>query len=244
MDNTLTGMGRDYDFILKLDEAVPSSDSTGLPPVKYNLFVEPGECVFVECRDEFRSAQFADFCAGILPVKEDPATGKRRGAVSCMGLDWAELDERRANALRGRIGRITVESGWIDLYEMHLNILWPSLHHSRAPYDRLVGEAVKLCQSFGLPGLPTQLPEKLSALDRKRAEYVRAFMNNPSLLLLENPVSLTAPVELYNAFFTELTAARERGCAVIWVGAERSAWSGYLQQGMQCFRLGDNGLLK
>ncbi|MCX5615801.1 ABC transporter ATP-binding protein [Bombella sp. TMW 2.2559] len=234
----------DYGFILKLDDAVPVSDSTGLPPVKYNLAMEAGECVFVECRDNFRTSQFADFCAGLLPVKQDAATGREQGTVKCMGLDWAELDERRAQALRGRIGRITEESGWIDLYEMHLNILWPSLHHSRAPYDQLVEEAVHLSRSFGLPGLPTQLPEKLSPLDRKRSEYVRAFMNRPSLLLLENPVSLSAPVELYNAFLTELTAARERGCAVLWIGSERSAWAGYARPGMQRFRLGNNGLVK
>ncbi|MCX5617727.1 ABC transporter ATP-binding protein [Bombella sp. TMW 2.2543] len=233
-----------YGFVLKLDDAIPVSDSTGLPPVRYNLSIEPGECVFVECRDDVRAAQFTDFCAGLLPVKKEEEANGKQGSVSCMGLNWAELDERRAQALRGRIGRITGDSGWIDLYEMHLNILWPSLHHSRTPYDKLVAEAVHLSQLFGLPGLPTQLPEKLSPLDRKRSEYVRAFMNRPSLLLLENPVSLGAPVELYNAFFTELTVARERGCAVLWIGSERSAWAGYARPGMQRFRLGGNGLIK
>ncbi|MBA5724909.1 P-loop NTPase family protein [Bombella favorum] len=234
----------DYGFVLKLDDAVPFSDSTGLPSVKYNLSLEPGECVFVECRDSFRAAQFTDFCVGLLPVKPDPSTGKGQGTVSCMGLNWAELDEKRAQALRGRIGRITDDSGWIDLYEMHMNILWPSLHHSRTSYDKLVLEAVHLAESFGLPGLPTQLPEKLSLLDRKRSEYVRTFMNRPSLLLLENPINLGGPIELYNAFLTELTAARERGCAVVWIGSERSAWAGYARPGMQRFRLGSNGLVK
>lgn len=226
----------DYTPVLELREAVPIFDEEGLSPLKYTLAVEPGDCVFIESRDDLQTAQFTNLCAGILPIGS--------GKVRCMGLEWQALDERRAHALRGRIGRISEDSGWIDLYGMHLNILWPRLHHSRSSYAKFVEEAVALALRFGLPGLPTQLPERLSALDRKRAEYVRAFMGRPSLLLLENPLSLAAPKELYNAFLSELTAARERGCAVVWIGAERSAWSGYAQPNMQKFRLGDNGLIE
>ncbi|MXV44491.1 ABC transporter ATP-binding protein [Saccharibacter sp. 17.LH.SD] len=220
--------------VLELIEARPVFDESGLTAARYNLSLGPGECVFIECRDETQRSQFTDLCVGLLPIGD--------GKVKCLGLDWQQLEERRAWALRGRIGRFFSTNSLIDLYGTHINILWPRMHHTRTPTKQLVAEAVRLGIRFGLPGLPTQVPSRLSVLDRRRAEYVRAFLGGPDLLLLEDPVALD-PKELYEAFLSELTAAREKGCAVLWLASDRSVWRDYWQDGMQIFRLGDDGLI-
>lgn len=220
---------------LELVEARPVLDESGLASMKYNFLLEAGECAFIECRDAVQRAQFIDFCTGMLPVGA--------GTVKCMGLEWKNLEERQIWSLRGRIGRIFSSDSWIDLYSTHMNVLWPRLHHSWTDLDELVDKAVELGVRFGLPGLPTQPPGRLSTLDRRRAEYVRAFLGNPALLLLEDPVSFQ-PRELYEAFLSELTVARQKGCAVVWISSDHTVWRDYAQDTMQAFRLGDSGLIE
>lgn len=221
--------------VLELVEARPVFDDSGLASAKYNFLLEEGECALIECRDAVQRSQFVDICTGMLPAGE--------GIVKCMGLEWKNLEERQVWSLRGRIGRIFSSNSWIDLYGTHMNILWPRLHHSRTSLDALVEKAVNLGIRFGLPGLPTQPPGRLSAIDRRRAEYVRAFLGEPALLLLEDPVSFQ-PRELYEAFLSELTAIRQKGCAVVWIASEQTIWRHYAQDNMQVFRLGDSGLME
>ncbi|WP_242403410.1 hypothetical protein [Asaia platycodi] len=49
--------------------------------------------------------------------------------------------------------------------------------------------------------------------------------------------------DMMTAFLAELTAARERGCGVIWFSREPELWRGYKALGTQRFRLLDEGLL-
>ncbi|GBD56209.1 P-loop NTPase family protein [Gluconobacter wancherniae] len=221
------------DPVLELLDARPRFDASGLFSTRYNLHLNPGECALIECRDPRQASLFADLCTGLIPLSE--------GSVRCMGLDWDALEDRRAWALRGRIGRMVTDGGWIDLYGTHLNILWPQMHHTRTPLGTLVEKATRLGIRFGLPGLPVLPPGRLSALDRRRADCVRAFLGEPSLLLLENPVEMF-PSDLYAAFLSALTEARDRGCAVIWLAPDDSAWRGYGQGASLHLRLYDDGL--
>ncbi|QHI95610.1 ABC transporter ATP-binding protein [Aristophania vespae] len=220
--------------VLELNDARPVLNEIGLSYARYNLSLNAGECALIQCRDLQQASLFTDICSGLAPIGE--------GRVRCLGLEWKDLEDRRASALRGRIGRIFQGNEWIELYPMQMNILWQRLYHSKTSLNELIKEAVKLSIRFGLPGLPTQLPGKLSSLDLRRAEYVRAFMGNPSLMLLEEPVTIE-PSELYDAFLGELTAVRERGCAVIWISSDASVWKDYEQSDMQKFRLSDSGLI-
>ncbi|QDH14241.1 ABC transporter ATP-binding protein [Formicincola oecophyllae] len=217
---------------LELVDACPQVER-GVLPVPYNLTLAPGECALIECRDPVQSTFFTDFCAGQVPVGS--------GTIRCLGLAWKDLDAVRTDALRGCIGRLTLNKGWVDFSPMQMNILWPGLYHTYTPLQELVDAAVRLCIDFGLPGLPTVYPTRMSAVDRQRAALVRAFLNGPSLLLLEEPVQ---PMDdFYDAFIMQLTAARDRGCAVVWISSGREVWQDYIQPGMQQFRLSDGGLV-
>ncbi|MQR98269.1 ATP-binding cassette domain-containing protein [Gluconobacter aidae] len=221
------------DARLELLDATPQFDESGLVSSRYNLRLNPGECALIECRDMAQAALFADMCVGLIPLGA--------GHVRCMGLDWADLDERRGNALRGRIGRVVVTGGWVDLYGTHMNILWPQLHHTRIPTDRLQAQAVHLALQLGLPGLPVIPPNRLSALDRRRAACVRAMMGEPTLLLLEHPME-GAPASLMNAFLSLVTDLRDRGCAVVWMAPDESGWGDYASDATIRLRLYDDGL--
>lgn len=220
--------------VLELSEARPVFVEEGVSPIPYSLSLGAGECVLIECHDAQHAQRFTDLCAGMFPLAG--------GSVKCLGLDWSTLDDRRANALRGLLGRVGEEAGWSDFYPMQVNMLAPALYHTNTPLDDLVTEATELSVAFGLPGLPLERPDHMSFLDRRRAEYVRAFMGEPVLLLLANPVG-REPEDLYNTFLSVLTTARDRGCAVVWIASDRSVWQDYAQEDMQFFRLSDGGLI-
>lgn len=220
--------------VLELVEAQPILAGEGMSSIAYSLTLDAGECALIECHDPQQAQQFADLCAGMFTLGG--------GTAKCLGLDWATLDDRRANALRGLFGRVDVEAGWIDFFPMQVNILEGALYHTSTPLDTLVGQASRLSVLFGLPGLPVETPGRMAPLDRRRAEYVRAFIGAPVLLLLCDPIS-SQPEELYNAFLAQMTNARERGCAVVWIASDRSVWQDYAEDDMQYFRLSDGGLI-
>ncbi|GBQ12629.1 P-loop NTPase family protein [Swaminathania salitolerans] len=227
-------MNEDLSSVLELRDAQPVFEESGLTAIAYSLRLMPGDCALIACRDPTRASRFADLCSGLIPLVS--------GGISCLGLDWMTLPERRAWALRGRIGRIMQKGAWIDLFGTDLNILIQQLHHTKTPTDTLVAEAVRLSRLFGLPGLPTLSPDRLSDADRAKSACVRAFMGEPRLLLLEEPVDPDT-TDMMTPFLAQLTAARERGCGVIWFSRTPSIWHGYVGEGIQRYRLLDEGLL-
>ncbi|GBQ84573.1 P-loop NTPase family protein [Asaia krungthepensis] len=227
-------MSDDLHAALELREACPRFEESGLTSVPYSVRLMPGDCMLVACRDPVRATRFADLCSGLIPLLS--------GQALCMGLDWDHLPEHRAWALRGRIGRVMQQGAWIDLFGTDLNILVQQLHHTRTPTEDLVAQAITLSRRFGLPGLPTLSPGRLNNADRARAACVRAFMGEPKLLILEDPVDLET-ADMMTAFLAELTAARERGCGVIWFSREPDLWHGYNAAGTRRFRLLDEGLM-
>ncbi|WP_336946476.1 ABC transporter ATP-binding protein [Asaia sp. BMEF1] len=227
-------MSDDLSAVLELREARPVFEESGLASIPYSLRLMPGDCMLIACRDPLRATRFADLCSGLTPLVS--------GHALCLGLDWEKLAETRAWALRGRIGRVMQHGAWIDLFGTDLNILVQQLHHTRTPTQDLIDEATALARRFGLPGLPSLAPGRLSAADRTKAACVRAFLGEPRLLLLEDPVE-QENADMMTAFLAELTAARERGCGVIWFSREPELWHGYNALGTQRFRLLDEGLM-
>jgi phospholipid/cholesterol/gamma-HCH transport system ATP-binding protein len=219
--------------ILQINEAEPEPGAVDLPLIPFSLDLSAGELALIEARNPLWAAQFADLCSGLIPLA--------RGSVRFLGRDWAALPEILAAALRGRIGRTHGFGAWIGFAGVDRNILLPQLHHSRRSADALLEEAAELARFFGLPGLPLVRPEALAAADLARAAAVRAFLGEPRLVLLENPVQgqftdLVAP--LLNA----LAAARDRGAAAIWLTGSDLIWNDRSFPATQRLRLTERGL--
>src|SRR4051812_14563322 len=87
--------------------------------------VQPGELVLVDARDATLASGFADLCCGL----QQPDQGK----VRFMGHEWASQPSEMANALRGLIGRVLADPGWLPFLDATTNILLPQLHHTRLP---------------------------------------------------------------------------------------------------------------
>ena len=166
-------------------------------------------------RPRFGSA-LADACCGLHQVAE--------GAIFFLGKDWSALPSNTANALRGRIGRVFTYGNWINRLTLLENILLPQLHHTRREFAELRDEAVGLTEHFGLPGLPSGRPDDVMRADHQRAACIRAFLGQPSLILLEEPTNGVYP-EILPPLINAIRKACDRGCGVIWLTLEDQVWN-------------------
>lgn len=167
-----------------------------------------GDLVIVEAADDQQERALADAACGLLAPTS--------GAVRFLGHDWASLAPDRANALRGRIGCAFGDGAWIRHLTLLENILLPQLHHTRRPVAEVQDEAVKLAMHFGLPGLPVDLPEACADADLQRSVYVRAFMGQPLLIVMDSAIVEAVP-EIIGPLLNAANSVRERRAGVLWL---------------------------
>ena len=219
--------------VLDISQAAPQTGQDEFRFHPITLQLGPGDFALVEANDPQRAAWFADLCCGLVRLAE--------GTVSFLGRDWTTVTPDYAGALRGRIGRVFGNAGWIDFLDVATNVLLPQLHHTRRDARELREEAATLAGSFGLPGLPTGHPRDLSAKDLARAACIRAFLGEPALLLLESPLQARFP-DLAVPLLEALTAARQRGAAAIWLTGSDHVWRDRSAPVTHRLRLRDYGL--
>jgi phospholipid/cholesterol/gamma-HCH transport system ATP-binding protein len=140
--------------------------------------------------------------------------GRPEGAVSFMGEDWQSMSPDRAAACRGRIGRVFESRGWISNLDIDENVTLSQRYHRSRPLCEIVEEAEALAREFGLPGLPKARRTEVPLHDLRRAEWVRAFLGGPDLIILERPTRDVRP-EGVPALAGAVRAALDRGAAVI-----------------------------
>lgn len=217
--------------ILKLSQ-VRSSKLFGAGS-EIEFSVEPDEFVLVNARDATLAAGFADICCGLDPVEA--------GAVRFLDTDWAGLPHEFGDALRGQIGRVFFAPGWLSFLDVESNILLSELYHTKRDVDAARNEAAVLAHHFGLPGIPLGPVDALSQEDLVRAGYVRAFLGNPKLVILESPVRGLFP-DLIPPLLNQVATVRNRGGAAIWLTRSRLVWEDRAFPATQRLRLAFRGL--
>lgn len=189
-------------------QGLPIAARGALPALTVDLTIGAGELHLVQTRHRQHSTDIADGLLGLL----DEAAAER---VSYLGTRWSDLPLREAFARRRGVGRVRSEGQWMETRSVMENVLLPSRHHTILPEDQLREGASALAVRFGLPGLPSALPDECTSADLERAACVQAFLGRPTLVILEHPMefedsSLLAP--MMNA----IQQTRRRGGSVLW----------------------------
>lgn len=199
-----------------------------------DLVLEAGDLALIDARDAVLAGSFADLCCGMLRPDD--------GEVRFLDRDWSRQSAEMADALRGLIGRVMTEPGWLRFLDAETNILLQQLHHTRAPREELREEAAHLARHFGLPGLPGGSIGALSQGDLVRTGFVRAFLGGPKLVILESPVQGLF-LDVVPALINKLLEVRDAGGAAIWLTRSRMIWDNPLFPATHRLRLGHLGLL-
>ena len=203
--------------ILNFNEVTVESSQhyeTGLWKSSFDL--NAGELLLVRIERENERLPLADATEGLASPSQ--------GSVMFLGEDWQRMSADRAAAQRGKIGRLFDDEGWISDLDVDQNIMLSQRHHTRRSDQDILDEAMKLARVFGLPGLPRGRPGTMRRWDLRKAACIRAFLGQPPLIILEQPVrgvyaDLTAP--LVNA----VQSARQRGGAVLWTITDAEIWN-------------------
>ena len=198
------------------DVTVPSSSDyeTGLWNISFTL--NSGDLLLVRIERENERLPLADATEGLVP----PA----HGTVSFLGDDWQSLSADRAASQRGKIGRLFEDEGWISDIDVDENIMLAERHHTRRTDADIIDEALKLSRVFGLPGLPRGRPGRMRRWDLRKAACIRAFLGQPTLIIIEQPVR-----GIYADFMAPLLSAvqsaRSRGAAILWTVTDPQIWN-------------------
>jgi len=180
------------------------------------LRLEPGELVFIRVARAAPCPPLADVAEGL----DEAAPGE----VRFEGLAWSDHYPRQSAVRRGRIGRVFDGWGWISNLDVLENVLLAADYHGRAAdHPRLVEKAQRLAQRAGLAEIPRDRPAFVSAADLRRAQWVRALLREPALLLLERPTRGVPPDGL-EPLCQMVDQARQRGAAVVWLTSQDATW--------------------
>jgi phospholipid/cholesterol/gamma-HCH transport system ATP-binding protein len=187
---------------------VEAADLYEVPLSDVSFTLNRGDLVMVDVGDHYLHSPLSDAAEGLVP----PA----QGTIRFLGEDWLSMDPTRASACRGSIRRVFRSRGWLSNLDVDENIMLPMIHHTRQPVEEIRAAAQGLAREFGLGELPRVRPPKVNRSDLKRAEWVRAFLGQPQLVILEEP-SADIYAGATRPLADAVQRARARGAGVLWV---------------------------
>ena len=80
----------------------------------------------------------------------------------------------------------------------------------------LAERIIKVSEAYGLPLDPGREVHTLSVGERQRIEIVRCLLQNPKLLIMDEPTSVLTPQEVTRLFET-LRQLRNEGCSILYI---------------------------
>jgi ABC-type transporter Mla maintaining outer membrane lipid asymmetry ATPase subunit MlaF len=135
-----------------------------------------------------------------------------RGArLVVLGKAVEELGEAERTELRARIGFVPAHGGLMSNLNAWENISLPVGYHDPARLPGVPAEVQALLEDLGGtdPDLLAKLPEDMTLYEKRLAAYVRALLERPQLLLVENLAAGLGPTKRKRAArFAEAYHAR------------------------------------
>jgi phosphonate transport system ATP-binding protein len=148
----------------------------------------------------------------------DPTSGE----IRFRGQDLARLTGRELRAARRRIGMVFQEYNLVERLSVIENVLCGRLGYvpvwrawlRRFP-TRDIDRAFQLLDAVGLGDLATQRADQLSGGQRQRVGIARALMQEPDLVLADEPTSSLDPKTSVEIMELIASRAGERGIPAI-----------------------------
>ena len=119
-----------------------------------------------------------------------------KGSVIFNGVDFASLTDAELSAIRNdKIGYIPQESVFLPQFTVLENIFLPrAIREGNKIEVRDISELVDIdihskLETLGIAHLVNEMPAELSGGELKRASIVRALVNNPDIVIADEPTS-------------------------------------------------------
>jgi simple sugar transport system ATP-binding protein len=119
-----------------------------------------------------------------------------------------------AEAQRLGIGMVFQHFALFDTFTVAENIALAMLE--KPSIDELSKRIVTVASRYGLPVDPNRHIYSMSVGERQRVEIIRALLQNPGLLILDEPTSVLTPQAVETLFVTLRQLAAE-GCSILYI---------------------------
>lgn len=173
-----------------------------------NFVLSRGEIAVVELEEGREHSPLASLAQGLIPPDS--------GHVRFKGENWAEMPAARISTQRGLIRRVYEHYGWITNLDVMENLRLAECYHTRRPMEEIVQEIRELARRFGVDPVPDARPSRVHGMVLRKLEWVRAFVGEPELILLERPFFNAPRADAVKLTQAVCEAAR-KGVAVLWL---------------------------
>lgn len=134
------------------------------------------------------------------------------GTMEFNGASFAPQDPRTARV--GGVGMVFQHFSLFDALTVAENI---ALGMENAPaMGQLAARIREVSESYGLPLSPDRIVGDLSAGEQQRVEIIRCLLQDPKLLIMDEPTSVLTPQEV-SILFETLNKLRSEGTAILYI---------------------------
>ena len=135
-----------------------------------------------------------------------------KGEMIFDGVPFAPAEPRLARA--AGIGMVFQHFSLFDALTVAENI---ALGMENPPAQRdLAGQISSVSHTYGLPLDPARTVGSLSAGERQRVEIIRCLLQDPKLLIMDEPTSVLTPQEV-EILFTTLRQLKSEGTSILYI---------------------------
>ncbi len=109
------------------------------------------------------------------------------GKIQLGDMDISSLDERRLAHIRNeKLGFVFQDFMLLDGHTVRENICLPQIIANK-PIAQMEAKSGKLCSLFGIKKIMDKYPAEISGGEKQRTAVARAIMNNPYIILADEP---------------------------------------------------------
>jgi phospholipid/cholesterol/gamma-HCH transport system ATP-binding protein len=221
--------------VLSLHGVTLPERHTSSSPAKLDLELPRRTVALIQVDDETDAAAMVDLCLGL----HDPQAGH----VRFLGVDWTTRTPRERLSRRRRIGAVVQADVWPAHMTVLDSVLLAEAYHFNRPRAEMLAHATELARLFALPGLPTGRREATPRRALVQAACVRGFLGARDLIVVQDAMLEQTP-ELAVPMAQAISAACDRGGAVLWIAASLAAAAARFVEAEQVLRLGEQGLVR
>lgn len=174
-----------------------------------SLDVDPGELVVIMGPSGSGKTTLVSMLGALLTPDS--------GAITLEEADITEMDEAELATTRARkIGFIFQSFNLLEALSVEQNVLFPA-HLVAGGLESARPRAERLLRQLGLTERRSALPKTLSGGEQQRVAIARALINEPRLILADEPTGNLDSQSGQEVTMVLHDVARDRGCSVVLV---------------------------
>lgn len=117
-----------------------------------------------------------------------------RGYVYTLGTEISRLPEREILEIRKRMGMAFQYNALFDSMTIYENVAFPLQELTTLGKEEIDKRVKDALESVGLEGVEEKLPGELSGGMQKRAGFARAIVNEPEVIMFDEPTTGLDPI--------------------------------------------------